>query len=176
MAGRHIYVIQMHTKTIPSKFVRFITRYKYSHVVISLDKDCKTTYGFGRKTTHNILNGGFAEHQKSGEFFKKFSETSCRIYELGVTDEQYNKVKEFLEQKKKQSYLYKYDFLGIVLHFFKIPVSFKYRAVCSQFVAEVLKAGDILYFEKPTYMVKPKDFEGLKNLRIIYEGKYSDYH
>ena len=31
---KKIYILLMHTKTIPSKIVRFFTRYKYSHVAI----------------------------------------------------------------------------------------------------------------------------------------------
>lgn len=64
---KKIYILLMHTKTIPSKIVRFFTRYKYSHVAMSLDKSCEVTYSFGRRKLNSILNGGFNILNKEGE-------------------------------------------------------------------------------------------------------------
>ena len=44
-----IYIIQMHTYTIPSRLIKRITNYEYSHIAISLDRNCNTIYSFGRK-------------------------------------------------------------------------------------------------------------------------------
>ena len=88
---KKIYILLMHTKTIPSKIVRFFTRYKYSHVAMSLDKSCEVTYSFGRRKLNSILNGGFNILNKEGEFFKKFNRTECKIYEVDVTEEHYRK-------------------------------------------------------------------------------------
>ena len=75
---KKIYILLMHTKTIPSKIVRFFTRYKYSHVAMSLDKSCEVTYSFGRRKLNSILNGGFNILNKEGEFFKKFNRKILR--------------------------------------------------------------------------------------------------
>ena len=40
------------------KFISFFTMYRYSHVVISFDKNCDKTYSFGRKNVYSIFNGG----------------------------------------------------------------------------------------------------------------------
>ena len=39
----------MHTYTIPSRLIKRITNYEYSHIAISLDRNCNTIYSFGRK-------------------------------------------------------------------------------------------------------------------------------
>ena len=70
-----IYIIQMHTKTIPATLIKFITRYKYSHIALSFDKSCNTTYSFGRKKYNSIIDCGFVEENKNGMFFKKFKDT-----------------------------------------------------------------------------------------------------
>ena len=59
---KKIYIILMHTKTLPSKLVKAFTRYNYSHVAISLDPTCYETFSFGRKKVNNILDGGFSVH------------------------------------------------------------------------------------------------------------------
>ena len=60
----------MHTNTIPSKLVRFFTRYKYSHVAISLSNNCDILYSFGRKKIDSIFNGGFVIQKNKMIFLK----------------------------------------------------------------------------------------------------------
>lgn len=170
-----IYVIQMNTKTIPSKFVSLFTMYKYSHVALSFTKTCDITYSFGRRNLYSFLNGGFVIEYKDGEFFKRFSDTNCRIYEIEVTEEQYMSLYDEIENMMDNQDDYKYDYVGIILRYLKLPVTFKNRYVCSYFVAEVLKKSNICEFDKDTCFVKPKDFENLIGFNEIYSGKYTSY-
>lgn len=172
---KKIYVLLMHTNTKPSKFVKFMTRYEYSHVALSLDKKCSEIYSFGRRKLHSILGGGFTVENKDGEFFKLFNETKCKIYELIIKDEQYEKVKEIIDNMKLNINNYKYDFWEIAFRFLYIPLTFKNRYVCSYFVADVLEKSGIYNFKKRTYFIKPKDFENLKGFNEIYKGSYSLY-
>lgn len=172
---KKIYILLMHTNTIPSKFVKVMTGYEYSHVAISLEKKCDIIYSFGRKKLHSIFNGGFSIEDKNGEFYKTFNETTCKIYELQVNDIQYEKVKKTLEDMKKNINIYKYDFLGITLRFFNIPLTLKNRYVCSYFVADLLEKANIYNFGKQTCFIRPKDFENVNGLNEIYVGKYCLY-
>ncbi len=171
----YIYILQMHSCTIPARIVQFATRYQYSHIAISLDKDCEQIYSFGRKNINNIFSGGFIVQKKSGDFYKKFNSTVCRIYELEISADKYQRLKEKLEYMENHSYLYKYDFLGIILRFLHIPVSFQHRYVCSQFVASILESCDILHFKKDPSFVRPQDFESFNNMKIVYQGRYLSY-
>ena len=67
---KKIYVILLHTNTIPSKLVRFFTRYKYSHAAISLSRNCDILYSFGRKKIDSIFNGGFVIQKNKMIFLK----------------------------------------------------------------------------------------------------------
>lgn len=67
---KKIYVILLHTNTIPSKLVRFFTNYKYSHVAISLSRNCDILYSFGRKKIDSIFNGGFVIQKNKMIFLK----------------------------------------------------------------------------------------------------------
>lgn len=83
-----------------------------------------------------------------------------------------NYKEEIIKYMKIHSDLYKYDFIGIVLRFFKIPVRFKNRYVCSFFVADVLEKAHICKFNKKSRFVEPKDFEKIDGVKQVYEGKY----
>lgn len=172
---KKIYIILMHTNTVPSKLIKFFTRYKYSHVGIALEKECNIIYSFGRKEVNSILNSGFTAENKDGEFFKKFNNTMCKIYEVEINEEQYQDVEKILDYMKENSIDYKYDFLGIIPRFFGIPVRVENKYVCSYFVADVLKKSQICNFEKDVCLIKPQDFEKLKMLHEVYTGKYNLY-
>jgi len=167
---KKIYILLMHTYTIPSRLVRVFTNYEYSHVGISLDKKCDTIYSFGRKKLNSILNGGFVVEKKDGLFFKKFNNTKCKIYELEVTKKQYKDLENILKDMEQDNEKYKYDFLGIVPRFFRIPVTLKNRYVCSYFVAYVLDKANICNFTKNVCLINPRDFEKLEGTTEIYSG------
>ena len=52
-----IYIIQMHTYTIPSRLIKRITNYEYSHIAISLDRNCNTIYSFFFILYNYFING-----------------------------------------------------------------------------------------------------------------------
>ncbi|MBQ8218894.1 MAG: hypothetical protein IJZ79_04000 [Bacilli bacterium] len=173
---KKIYIILMHTHTIPSKLIKLFTRYEYSHVGLSLDKSCNTIYSFGRKKFNTILNSGFSIEKKTGEFFNKFNKTTCCIYEVNITDKQYEKVSKILNDMKAHTEKYKYDYLGLIPRFFGIPITKKNRYVCSYFVATILEKTEIYSFDKKTCFVIPSDFEKIDKFIEIYRGSYKMYN
>ncbi len=169
-----IYIVLMHSMTAPAKLVKFATRYKYSHVAISLESECNTLYSFGRKKPNNPFNGGYSVEKRDGGFFKKFPNAVCRVYESEVSDSQKEQLKSLLFDMQQNESVYKYDFLGAFLRFLKISKTFKNRYTCSYFVAWALEKAGIYSFEIPSSFITPKHFEQIKSLRQIYEGKYLD--
>lgn len=165
----------MHTNTIPSKLVKLFTRYEYSHVGISLNRNCDIIYSFGRRHVNTILNGGLSIEHKHGEFFNKFNKTVCCIFETEVNKEAYDFIKKTLDEMEKTIDDYKYDFIGIIPRFFHIPFTLKNRYVCSYFIAELLDKANIYHFDKPNCLIKPKDFENLNGFHEIYKGSYLSY-
>ncbi len=168
---KKIYIIQMHTGTFPSKIVKVLSCYPYSHVGISLDQNCETIYSFGRKSLYNFLNGGFVKQKSTDIFYQKYNKTLCRIYELQVTSEQLHALKRILEEFEKNTEQYKYDFVGLILrNVLHLPVVIKHHYVCSHFVAEMLY--QIGYCDLIPYQMQPKDFEWLSGVKQIYYGRY----
>lgn len=172
---KKIYILQMNTKTLPSRVIGLFTMSKYSHVAISFNKNCDITYSFGRKKLYSIFSGGFVMESKTGKFFRRFKDTKCRIYEVDVTNEQYNNLVKIIRYMKKNRDMYGYDYLGIILRFLKIPVTFKNKYVCSYFIAELLEETSVYDFNKDTFKVIPKDFSNIDSFKLIYSGKYALY-
>ena len=165
----------MHTNTIPSKLIKFFTRYKYSHVGISLDRSCDSIYSFGRKSLNSVFKGGFIIEHRNGAFFQKFHQTVCQVYELDVMDKEYDSLKQILDEMTKNTHIYKYDFLGLIPRYFGIPITLKNKYVCSFFVADVLEKANIIKFCKAPCLVQPKDFSNIEQLKKVYEGSYIQY-
>ena len=172
---KKIYVLLMHTNTIPAKLIKTVTNYKYSHVGISLERNCNIIYSFGRKKLHSIFDAGFSIEYKDGEFFKTFNKTMCTIYEVIITNKQYEEVKRIIQIMASNKKLYQYDILWLVFRFFGIPITFKNKYVCSFFVAYILERAKIYRFQKKVCLVRPKDFENLTGFHEIYTGRYMLY-
>jgi len=165
----------MHTCTVPARLIRFFTRYRYSHAAIALDRSCQIIYSFGRRRPDSILDGGFCVERQHGPFFRRFNRTVCKIYELEITNEQYDTVCCILERMLTHMERYKYDYFGIVPRFFGFPIRLKDRYVCSFFVAALLEQAGICRFDKDVCFVTPRDFDRMLGEREIYRGSYSAY-
>ncbi len=168
-----IYIIQMHTNSMPSRLVRLATRYPYSHVGISLTGDCGEIYSFGRKSLRNFLNGGFVKERRDGLFFRKFQKTQCRVYELALDENSYESIIRQLSFMESHSQRYKYDFTGAFLRTLHLRITFTDKYVCSTFVAEVLENAGACHFKKELCFIKPEDFENIAGAREIYTGMYT---
>ncbi|MBE6138735.1 MAG: hypothetical protein E7173_03205 [Firmicutes bacterium] len=171
---KDIYVLQMHTGTIPGVIIKFFTRYKYSHVLLSMDSSLSKMYSFGRKNIYNPLNAGFVIEDINGEFFNRFHKTQCRIYKITINEEQYLKLSNILNEFETNKDVYRYDIIGLIFKYFFIPIKRKNHYVCSQFVAEVLTQSNIAEFDKSISLVRPKDFEKLFGDNEIYSGLLGD--
>lgn len=173
MSNKKIYIILMNTGTIPNTIIRYVTKYQYGHVVLSLDNSYEKLYSFGRKHLNNFLRGGLVTYGINSEFFCKFKNTQCLIYELPVTNEEYKKVKAILSEYEKNMDIYKYDMKGLLIRYFysKAKKRDNYY-VCSEFVATILTLANIYDFNKKPEFVKPQDFNTIPNIKKIYEGKF----
>lgn len=172
---RKIYVVLTQTGTCFSRAIKLYTKYNYNHTSIGLDKELKELYSFGRRKIYLPLHAGFVREQIDGGIFKLYKRTTCRVYEVNVTEEEYNQVKEIIDRFESEYDRYKYNFLGILAIMLHIPYQRRYHFVCSQFVAYVLKEGKIVDFDKHVSLVKPEDFDTLEKGQVVYSGLLSNY-
>lgn len=80
------YIVLTYTGTILSKIIRVYTRAEYCHVSLSLDKELKKMYSFGRLNPYNPFIGGFVHEGIDRGTFKRFKKTKAEIYSIDVTN------------------------------------------------------------------------------------------
>lgn len=120
-----------------SKLLHLISGFGFTHVSISLDNSQDYFYSFNTK--------GFRREYPQ-KHKNRTKESLC--FKLMITEEEYNKlnniINNFLEKSDKLSY----NWIGIILCIIGIPVFLENRFFCSQWVAFALEAAGICLFTK----------------------------
>lgn len=167
---KKIYIIMSYTGSIFSKFLRIILKNKFVHVSIGLDKELQNVYSFGRKRPRTMLPGGFVKEDmnKISHIFKK---AECQIFELEITEKQYEILKKEIKKFIENENAYGYNIFGLIPLNFNIRFERKKHFVCSQFVGRLLQEAGIYTNDKNYSLIKPNDISKIKGLNKVYEGK-----
>lgn len=168
-----IYIVLTHTGTVLSRIIKNYTQDEFSHVSISLDKELKEMYSFGRLNPYNPFWGGFVQEGINFGTFKRFRKTVCKIYSLKITEEQYNNVRGMIEYIKSSKQLHKFNVIGLFAVGFNKRISFENSFYCAEFVKYVLDKSDIK--NNLPEMIRPEDLKKLENSSIIYDGLLKNY-
>lgn len=171
---KYIYVMLSRTHTIPARLIRLYSGNPYSHTSIALDPELSDMYSFARKGIWNPLNSGFIHEDINSGVLGRDKNAYCSIYAVPVTEEQYELVKNIIDDFKNNTDKYGYNFIGLFAAMLELNIEDGKHFLCSQFVNYVFdKSGMPLFDDKN--LVKPYDFHiKLKNHRI-YRGKLTDY-
>lgn len=171
--NKKIYIVLTYTGTFLSKIIKFYTKEKYSHVSLSLDKELKEMYSFGRLNPYNPFIGGFVHEGINKGTFKRFKKTKAEIYELSLTNDQYKVLKDVIERFENNKEKYKFNLIGLFL----VTFNKKYRRFNAFYCAEFVK-----YLINKVYtdielpeIVKPMDFKNIDNLELKYQGILRNY-
>ncbi len=170
---KKIYIILTQSGTIVSKAIKFFTHDEFNHSSIALDNTLKKFYSFGRIYRDIVLPGGFVIENAFTHVFGKFKKIPCMILEKEVSDEQYevikNEINEFIINRKK----YSYDLKN--LFFAKTKITFKHnnKYFCSSFVAHILDVAKIPLPHSIEKM-RPYEFSKLDDIKVYYKGELKE--
>ena len=167
MINKKIYILMTQYPGRDAKFLRWYTEFPYTHTSIGFEEDMDTFYTFISK---GFLVESITRYEKPDR-----PSFPCALYEVKVSEEIYNKLKEEVLVYKDNKGDYKYSTLGLVLSFLKIPHKRKNKYFCSQFVAEVLERCQVLTLKKKSSLYFPKDFLKHNELKLIFEGTHKTY-
>lgn len=170
-----VYIVLTQTNTYPARIIRFYTNEPYAHASIAFDEDLEEMYSFARRGIYNPFNAGFIREYIDKGVFGRFDSTTCSIYQLQITAEQYLRLRREIEVFKQNKEAYSYNYLGLLGAAFNIPIRSRQRYFCSQFVAYILKKSGINIFHKSYVLIKPKDIRINPYLELIYQGRLSEY-
>ena len=169
-----LYIVLTHTGTLLSNLIKLYTKNDYSHVSLAFDEDLNEMYSFGRIYTYNAFIGGFVREYLDSGTFKRFKNTTTSVYELEVSDIQYKEIKNkvvMMYEKRKE---YKFNFIGVFFVMFHKKIKRKNALYCAEFVKYALASGDVDMKYLPD-IIKPEDFKQVKDAKLIYKGKLSEY-
>ncbi len=173
---KKIYIVTTFTGTVASYLIKNIIKTPYVHVSISLNKYLNPMYSFGRLNYKTPIFGGFVEENINEGLYSIKTNTICRIYSLIITEKQYYKLKDNIDNISINRKKYVYDFKGIIYFYLNKPRKKDYKYVCSNFVADMMQRSDINILDKEAYKVRPNDFYNLDDLELEYEGLLSKYY
>ena len=171
---KKLYIVLAHTGTILSRIIKIVTGAEYTHASIALDEDLEKMYSFGRKYTYVAFIGGFVKEGCSFGTFKRFYNTEISVYELEVTDEQYEKACERIEYVKSHKDEYRFNILGMALAGINKKVSREKTYYCAEFVKTLFEKADISTEGLPK-VIKPEHFKDLQGVKLIYKGLFKTY-
>lgn len=173
---KKIYIILTHTGTILSQIIKKYTKDEFSHISISLNKELTEMYSFGRLHPYNPVWGGFVHEYINKGTYRRFFKTRAKVYELEVTNEQYEKVKENICKIKSENEnkKYKFNITGLFAVGFHKIIKREHSFYCAEFVKYVMENSNInLDLPDP---IKPEDFKKIEGLKEIYRGLLRKYN
>ena len=167
---KKVYLVLTDTRSGIAKAIRAVTKDKYAHASISLDDKCNNMYSFGRKYRYFPFYGIFQKEKLNKGLFKN-KNASISIYEIDVTDEQFDNIVKKIKKVKKTNT--GYNMMGLLLAYYRVKLH-RNKYYCSEFVYEVLSSKGVNIYKKNHIRFKPVELID-KNFKKIYEGKISDF-
>jgi hypothetical protein len=150
------------------------TKAEYNHASICIYDDFREFYSFGRHLIWFPIISGFVTERVNCGMYKYFSETRCVIYSIDVSKTLSDRLEQNLDAFRKNPFIYRYNFKGLLGILLNRPMGSKHHYFCSQFVASVIQDSGIYEFSKNSKLVTPEDFHEIPGLVKVYEGRLSD--
>lgn len=171
---KKLYIVLAHTGTLLSRAIKIATGAEYTHASIALDNNLDKMYSFGRKYSYIAFIGGFVREGINFGTFKRFYNTEISVYEIEVTEEQYEKVISNISYIKIHKDEYRFNILGLILAGINVNRRIEKGYYCAEFVKKLLEKSNIDVSYLPE-TIKPEDFKSLKHSLLIYKGLMKNY-
>lgn len=164
---KKVYILLTRLHDRGSRAAGFFASCYYTHSSIGLEEDMNTFYSF--------MVNGFIEEDVSRFLRSKYKPFPCKVYEIEVSEEVYNKIKGIINQFKINRNIYEYTKIGVVSGLFRIPRKRKYEYFCSHFVAHVLEKGKAIKLKKSSALYFPRDFTKMPELSLAFHGNLKGF-
>lgn len=171
---KQVYVLVSKTATVTSKLVHTFTHGTYTHSSIAITPETDKFYSYARRRLYNFLVGGIINENIHTFVFARFPESDCALFEIDVSDEDYDRIKAQIDLCLENYDKATYSFLGAAAMRMGIVWRREIKFTCSQFVAVCLSRADGIKLPKDPYLMCPHDFPNIEGIRKIYDGKIKD--
>lgn len=167
-----IYLLLTDTSSLLSKSIKLLNHQQYNHISLAFNPELSEVYSFGRLKPSNPVIGGFVQEDLTHAFFRS---AGFQLYELSVSNEQYNGIRLALTQFQKQKDNLHYNFLGLLPAYVNVAWERPNHFFCSEFVSSLLQEVGIIQKDTPSCLMRPQDVVIQTQANLLYEGTIGDY-
>ena len=171
MAQRTVYILLTRSQTWFSRLIHLATADDFTHASIGWEGPGGPFYSFARKNPSTALPAGLVEERAGAGFFHRHPGIPCALYALEVDEKTYRDLRERVREMYARREEYRYNLLGAVSCFFRLPLARRRHYFCSEFVAEVLERSGAAELSKPPALTRPMDLCRMRALRPILQGR-----
>lgn len=171
--SKSIYILISQTNTRFGKLIRKFGKIQYNHASIALDSELSEIYSFARQRHSLVLTGKLVKENISRFTLNRATNINATIFEVPVTEEQYDEIKALIEEiYNDKEYLY--NLFSVLTYPLTKGLSVYKAFTCNEFAMYVLK---LLGHEvqKPLYQYKPDDLLEILGDKIYYQGNLLEY-
>lgn len=171
---KQLYIVISQTGTILSRLLKIFTGAKYNHASISISRDLKQMYSFGRMHPYNPFWAGLVIESTDSGTFKRFYKTEAIVIAVNIDYELYFDVIKHLNEMYLKRKEYHYNYLGILFGAFNKNKIINNRFYCSEFVKYILQKGEIDGVKELPDIIQPIHFLKLPH-KQLYCGRLNEY-
>jgi len=161
--SKTVFVLLTAHSSLSSRLFRLFTLEKYNHASIGIADDASHFFSFVTKS------GFYLERPLKSKKPKKRAR-KCALYQLDVTEETYEAVRNRLVEFDLHAKQYRYSYLGLMLCMLRIPYYRENNYFCSQFVSELLTVTGAVQLQKQPSLYLPDDFRMEPQLKLFFQG------
>lgn len=165
---KNIYVLLLYLPSGFGNLTQKMTKYRYTHVALSLDESYTHFYAFSRLRAKTPPISGYIEEKRIYYTLGENIPIYTRIFKIPVSEEGYNRMLSFLNDVKQDPEIM-YNLINMLLipWFGGHPV---YKAFhCGEFIAKAIEQAGVK-LHRPYYKYTPKLFDELLTPFFIFEG------
>lgn len=174
-----VYVVLINGNSPVSAMIRGLTNAEFTHASISFDSSLTKMYSFAGKDLENKLQaliGGFKLENIKDKFYTE-NKIPYAVYVVPSTKGAVKRMKKRLDYFIQHETKFRFDYLGLVKNYFKIPDNPENTWFCSRFVADILNAGnpDKKLIDQPS-LYRPEDFKSAGFAQFVDSGLAANYN
>ena len=155
----YIYIVLVKANTFLGKFVRFFSKYQYTHIAVALDEELDDFITFSRKKHYAPFDSGFMHETMDCYAFGKYKDVKLKIFKVPVKLENKEKINKFISKiENDKDYIFNIHSMATMslIHGFRI-----YKAHnCMSFTAKVIELAGVK-MKKKYYRYNIKDMDSL---------------
>lgn len=163
-----VFIFLSYTGTKMAQIIKSFTRDPYAHSSISFDTTLENMISFNR-------DGMVVENIKDGMLKKNAKEIKYSLYMYMATAQEYDTMKQFVDELLMRKGKLKYNLLGLTNFVFGRGSEREDKFFCSEFVASVISAGNNTLLKQSPHMTTPYNLAKNKNFIFIKKGILSHY-